>query len=184
MIESWNFACPFQTSWKNVPGDQISATLIEKWQRYWEIHLECKDPLGLRMTVRQEGVGGFESFWKISWVFLENLLEFFQSLSFFTLSFFSGGQKKPAYGDDKNGYTVWSLWIYLERHSEGNADGQVGKDPQEPVGQWPLEAEPVVVSNLVDGQHQGVVDHTAETVGSQHYHWPWTVLKMTLQMSS
>ena len=67
--------------------------------------------------------------------------------------------------------------VYLERHSEGNADGQVGKDPQEPVGQWPLEAEPMVVSNLVDGQHQGVVDHSAEAVGSQHYHRPRTVLK-------
>ena len=36
---------------KNVPGDQISAISVEKWRRYWEIHLECKDSLGLRMPV-------------------------------------------------------------------------------------------------------------------------------------
>ena len=49
MIESWNFVCP--NIFKNVHGDQISAISVEKWQRYWEIHLECKDPLWLPMTV-------------------------------------------------------------------------------------------------------------------------------------
>ena len=49
VIVSWNFVSP--NIFKNVPGDQISAISVEKWQIYWEIHLTCKDPLELPTPV-------------------------------------------------------------------------------------------------------------------------------------
>ena len=53
-----------------------------------------KNPM---QQLSQVGVGEFQSFWENSLSFLKNLLEFFQSLSFFSLSFFSNVQKKACF---------------------------------------------------------------------------------------
>ena len=54
--------------------------------------------------------------------------------------------------------------ITLEGHGEGDPDGEVGEDAEAPVEQRPLDAEAGAVGDLVDGEHEGVVDDAAEEV--------------------
>ena len=57
--------------------------------------------------------------------------------------------------------------VPLEGHGEGDADGEVGEDAEAAVEQRPLDAEAGAVGDLVDGEHEGVVDDAAEEVGGE-----------------
>ena len=57
--------------------------------------------------------------------------------------------------------------ISFERHRERDPDWQVSENPQKPVGQRPLDAEARAMCNLVNGEHESVVDDPAEEVGGE-----------------
>ena len=62
--------------------------------------------------------------------------------------------------------------VSLEGHGEWDADGKVGKDPQDLVGQRVVDAEAMAVPDLMYSQHQGVVDDATKAISGQNDHRP------------
>ncbi len=59
-------------------------------------------------------------------------------------------------------YFVMLQMVAFESHGKRDADGEVCEHAQEPVGEGPVNTKPGTVGDLMDAQHQGMVDHTAK----------------------